>query len=194
MRREMRLAGFGGQGIVTMGTVLAVAAGIYDDFEVAQTQSYGPEARGGACRSDVVISDEPIDYIKPVALDLFVALSPAAIEQYWPEVREGKTLVIVDRTFVAETPEHLPPVLALEATRIAEEEFKNRLMANMIMLGAIAACTGWIRLEALERALTERIGGKNLEISRMAFRRGVGAPLSQLQVREERPQAQSSAS
>ncbi|MCJ7494256.1 MAG: 2-oxoacid:acceptor oxidoreductase family protein, partial [Deltaproteobacteria bacterium] len=53
MRREVRIAGFGGQGVVTMGTILAVAAGIHDDLEVAQTQSYGPEARGGACRSDV---------------------------------------------------------------------------------------------------------------------------------------------
>ena len=180
MRREMRLAGFGGQGIVTMGTILAVAAGIYDDFEVAQTQSYGPEARGGACRSDVVISDEPIDYTKPMALDLFVALSPAAIEQYWPEVREGKTLVIVDRTLVTQILEHSPPVLALEATRIAEEEFKNRLMANMIMLGAIAAYTGWIRLEALERALTERIEGRNLEISKKALRRGLEAALEKI--------------
>jgi 2-oxoglutarate ferredoxin oxidoreductase subunit gamma len=186
MRKEMRLAGFGGQGIVTMGTILAIAAGIYDDFEVAQTQSYGPEARGGACRSDVVISDEPIDYTKPMALDLFVALSPAALEQYWPEVREGKTLVIVDHTFVTETPQHSPPVLALEATRIAEEEFKNRLMANMILLGAIAAYAGWIRLEAMERALTERIEGRNLEISQKALRRGLDAALIQIRGRDGR--------
>jgi 2-oxoglutarate ferredoxin oxidoreductase subunit gamma len=179
VRKEIRLAGFGGQGIVTMGTLLAIAAGLYDDLEVAQTQSYGPEARGGACRSDVVISNEPIDYTKPLALDLFVALSPAAIEQYWPEVREGKTLVIVDRTLVFETPEHSPPVLALEATRIAEEEFQNRMMANMILLGAIAAYTGWIRLEALERALAERIQGQNLEISQKALRRGLDAALTQ---------------
>ncbi len=173
MRREIRLAGFGGQGIVTMGTLLAVAAGIYEDLEVAQTQSYGPEARGGACRSDVVISDEAIDYTRPLALDLFVASSPAAIEQYWPEVREGKTRVIVDRTLVRETPRHSPPVLALEATRIAEEEFRNRMMANMILLGAIAADTGWIRAEALEKALAERMQGENLEISRKALRRGL---------------------
>ncbi len=177
MRKEIRLAGFGGQGIVTMGTLLAIAAGIYDDLEVAQTQSYGPEARGGACKSDVVISDEPIDYTKPLALDLFVALSPAAVEQYWPEVQEGKTRVIVDRTLVLQTPKHFPPVLALEATRIAEEEFQNRMMANMILLGAIAAYTGWIRLEALEKALAARIQGPNLEISRKALRRGLDPAL-----------------
>ncbi len=134
MRKEVRIAGFGGQGVVTLGTILAVAAGIHENLEVAQTQSYGPEARGGACRSDVVISDEPIDYTKPLALDLFIALSPAALEQYWAEVREGGTVVLVDKTLVPRTPDHSPPVLAIEATRIAEEEFKDRVVANMIML------------------------------------------------------------
>jgi 2-oxoglutarate ferredoxin oxidoreductase subunit gamma len=90
----LRIAGFGGQGVVTLGTILAVAAGVHENLEVAQSQSYGPEARGGACRSDVVISDEPIDYTKPLALDVFVALSPAAAEKYWPEVggEEGRTV------------------------------------------------------------------------------------------------------
>lgn len=172
MRREVRIAGFGGQGVVTMGTILAVAAGIHDDLEVAQTQSYGPEARGGACRSDVVISDEPIDYTKPMALDLFIALSPAAVEQYWSEVQEGRTVVLVDKTLVPCPPDHSPPVLAIEATRIAEEEFKNRVVANMIMLGAMATYTGWISLRALENALEGRVPPQSLEISRKALRRG----------------------
>lgn len=172
MRREIRIAGFGGQGIVTMGTVLAVAAGIHENLEVAQTQSYGPEARGGACRSDVIISDEPIDYTKPLALDLFIALSPAALELYWPEVREGRTVVLVDKTLVSALPFHSPPVLAIEATRIAESEFSNRLMANVVMLGAMAAYTGWIQLRALEEALSAQISKRTLEDSKSALRRG----------------------
>ncbi|MGE5254657.1 MAG: 2-oxoacid:acceptor oxidoreductase family protein [Planctomycetaceae bacterium] len=172
MRREVRIAGFGGQGVVTLGTVLAVAAGIHEDLEVAQSQSYGPEARGGACRSDVVISDEPIDYTKPLALDVFVALSPAAAEKYWPEVQEGRTLVMVDKTLVPRTPDHAPQVLAIEATRIAEEELKNRVAANMIMLGAMAAVTGWVSLKALEETLGERMSAKALDTSRAALRRG----------------------
>jgi 2-oxoglutarate ferredoxin oxidoreductase subunit gamma len=174
VRREVRIAGFGGQGVVTLGTILAVAAGIHENLEVAQSQSYGPEARGGACRSDVVISDDPIDYPKPLALDLFVALSPAAVEQYWSEVREGKTLVLVDRTLVPKTPDHTPPVLAVEATRMAEEEFHDRVVANMIMLGAMAAVTGWVSLKALEEALNGRMSAKTLETSKAALRRGFG--------------------
>jgi 2-oxoglutarate ferredoxin oxidoreductase subunit gamma len=172
VRREVRIAGFGGQGIVTLGTILAVAAGIHENLEVAQSQSYGPEARGGACRSDVVISDEPIDYTKPLALDMFVALSPAAAEKYWPEVQEGKTMVLVDKTLVPRTPDHAPPVLAIEATRIAEEELKDRVAANMIMLGAMAAVTGWVSLKALEETLIERMSAKALDTSKAALRRG----------------------
>jgi 2-oxoglutarate ferredoxin oxidoreductase subunit gamma len=158
--------------VVTLGTILAVAAGIHENLEVAQTQSYGPEARGGACRSDVVISNEPIDYTKPLALDLFIALSPAALEQYWAEVREGRTVVLVDKTLVPRTPDHSPPVLAIEATQIAEKEFKDRVVANMIMLGAMAAISGWIGLKALEETLNGRISTRALEASRAALKRG----------------------
>lgn len=172
MRKELRIAGFGGQGVVTMGTILAVAAGVHEDLEVAQTQSYGPEARGGACRSDIIISDEPIDYPKPINLDLFIALSPAAVKQYWAEVQEGKTLVLVDKTLITDLPTHSPPVVGIEATRIAEEEFKSRLLANMIMLGAMAAMTGWVSLAALEKTITERMPGGNLEKSRQALKNG----------------------
>lgn len=172
MRREIRIAGFGGQGVITMGTILAVAFGIHENLEVAQTQSYGPEARGGACRSDVVISDEPIDYTRPLALDLFIALSSVAMEQYGSEVQEGKTLVLVDKTLVAQTPNHSLRILGIEATRLAEEEFQDRVVANMIMLGAMAALTGWLRLETLDMALNSQVPARALEKSKSALKRG----------------------
>jgi 2-oxoglutarate ferredoxin oxidoreductase subunit gamma len=172
MRREVRIAGFGGQGVITMGSILAVAAGIFEDLEVAQTQSYGPEARGGACRSDVVISDEPIDYTRPLALDCFVALSPSGLEEYWGDVQEGRTLVLVDKTLVTRVPEHSPAVIQVEATRIAEEEFKEPVVANMILLGAMAAATGWVRLESLEQAVRKQIPAKSFPASQAALRKG----------------------
>ncbi|MBI5967420.1 MAG: 2-oxoacid:acceptor oxidoreductase family protein [Deltaproteobacteria bacterium] len=186
MRREIRIAGFGGQGVVTMGTILAVAAGIYEDLEVAQTQSYGPEARGGACRADLVISDEPIDYTKPLALDIFIALSPAGIERYWSEVQEGKTVVLVDKTLIPDAPKHSPQVLAIEATRIAEEEFQDRVVANMVMLGLLSARTSWVSLKALEEALKGRIPERALEISKAALRRGFELG-SKLKAEENKP-------
>jgi 2-oxoglutarate ferredoxin oxidoreductase subunit gamma len=172
MRREIRIAGFGGQGVITLGTIVAVAAGIHEDLEVAQTQSYGPEARGGACRSDVVISNEPIDYLKPLSLDLFVALSQSGLDRYWAEVREGKTLVLVDQTLVTRVPEHHPPVLGIEATRMAEEEFKERVVANMLLLGFLAAWPGWIGYESFEKALKQQLNPKSLPASLAALKRG----------------------
>lgn len=172
MRRELRIAGFGGQGVITLGTIVAVAAGIHEDLEVAQTQSYGPEARGGACRSDVVISDEPIDYTKPLALDLFIALSQSGLDRYWPEVKEGKTLVLVDKTLVTKIPEHIPPVRGIDATRIAEGEFKERVVANMLLLGYSAAWLKWIRYEAFVKALEQQLNPKSLASSLAALKRG----------------------
>ena len=86
MRKEVKMAGFGGQGIVLMGVILAEAAGYYEDLEVAQTQSYGPEARGGACRAEVVLSDEIIDYTKTLNPDVFIAMSQPALDRYLPEI------------------------------------------------------------------------------------------------------------
>lgn len=172
MRREIRIAGFGGQGVITMGTIVAVAAGIHEGLEVAQTQSYGPEARGGACRSDVVISNEPIDYTKPLSLDLFVALSQSGLDRYWAEVREGKTIVLADQTLVTKIPEHNPPVLGIEATRMAEEEFKERVVANMLLLGFVAAQPGWIGYESFEKALKQQLNPRSLPASLAALKRG----------------------
>jgi 2-oxoglutarate ferredoxin oxidoreductase subunit gamma len=172
MRKELRIAGFGGQGVITLGTIVAVAAGIHEDLEVAQTQSYGPEARGGACRSDVVISDEPIDYTKPLNLDLFIALSQSGLDRYWPEVKDGSTLVLIDKTLVTKVPDHHPPVLGIEATRIAEEEFKERVVANMLLLGFMGARLSWIRFEAFEKALEQQLNPKSLPASLTALKRG----------------------
>ena len=82
MRNEVIFAGFGGQGVVKAALLLALAAGLHENKEVAQTQSYGPEARGGACRSEVVISDEEIDYIKALNIDSFVVMSQPALDKY----------------------------------------------------------------------------------------------------------------
>lgn len=172
MRREIRIAGFGGQGVITLGTIVAVAAGIHEDLEVAQTQSYGPEARGGACRSDVVISDEPIDYTKPLSLDMFVALSQSGLDRYWAEVRSEKTLVLVDRTLVTKVPAHSPPAMGIEATRMAEEEFKERVVANMILLGYLAARPGWIGITSFEKALRQQLNPKAIPASLAALKRG----------------------
>ena len=94
------------------------------------------------------------------------------MEQYGSEVQEGKTLVLVDKTLVAQTPKHSLQILGIEATRLAEEEFQDRVVANMIMLGAMAALTGWLRLETLDKALNSQVSARTLKKSKSALKRG----------------------
>ena len=89
VRREIRIAGFGGQGVILAGIVLGKAASLYDGLYAVQTQSYGPEARGGASRAEVVISDEEIDYPKVQSPDILVAMSHEALITYMHDLKRG---------------------------------------------------------------------------------------------------------
>ncbi|MDH5624239.1 MAG: 2-oxoacid:acceptor oxidoreductase family protein, partial [Candidatus Bathyarchaeota archaeon] len=94
MRLEVRLAGFGGQGIISAGLMLAVAACIYEDRNAVQTRSYGPESRGGACKSEVVISDEKIDFPTVTEPDVLIVMSQEAYNAYVDTVKKGGTLLL----------------------------------------------------------------------------------------------------
>jgi len=172
MRSEILFAGFGGQGVIKAALLVTHAAGIYEDREVAQTQSYGPEARGGACRSEVIISDGAIDYVKTLDVDSFVVMSQPALDKYVDRADPEKTRIIADSTLIDRVPEGLKHVYPLEATRIAEEEFGRALFANIIMLGALAAVTGTIKLASLEKSLEGNVPEKTLETNRAALARG----------------------
>jgi 2-oxoglutarate ferredoxin oxidoreductase subunit gamma len=172
MRREVIFAGFGGQGVVKAALLLAQAAGLHENKEVAQTQSYGPEARGGACRSEVVISDEEIDYIKALSIDSFVVMSQPALDKYIEKVDPDKTCVIADTTLIDKIPPQLKKVFPVEATRIAEEKLGHSLFANIVMLGALAAITGVVTLSALENTLDGNVPDKTLDKNRTALNKG----------------------
>ena len=169
MRRELRIAGFGGQGVIKAAVLTALAAGLNEDKEVAQTQSYGPEARGGACRSDVVVSDQPIDYIKPMAIDAFVVMSQPALDKYIVDIDRAKTLVIADSTLVTDIPADVTNLYLVEATRLAEQELGAALYANIIMLGALTAVGDLVGLEALAEALDGAVPAKTLATNRRAL-------------------------
>ena len=169
MRKEVKMAGFGGQGIVLMGVILAEAAGYYEDLEIAQTQSYGPEARGGACRAEVVLSDEIIDYTKTLNADVFVAMSQPALDRYLPEIDPGHAQVFVDDTLVTEVPVEVIHLHRVPATRLAEERCGNRMVANIIMLGVVVKKTGLLSIESLRSTLQERLPPKIRDINLKAL-------------------------
>lgn len=160
MRTEVKLAGFGGQGIILMSVMLANAAGYYEDREIAQTQSYGPEARGGACQAAVVISDQPIDYTKCLNPDIFAAMSQEALDKYVGEVDPDTAQIFIDNSLVETLPDNLQQVHRIPATQLAADHCDNKMTANTLMLAAIVKLTGLVSVDALRSAITEHLPAK----------------------------------
>jgi 2-oxoglutarate ferredoxin oxidoreductase subunit gamma len=169
-RYEIRLAGEGGQGLILAGVILAEAAAVGHGKNVAQTQSYGPEARGGASKSEVVISDDEIDYPKVVEADVLLAMSQEACDKYCHELKKDGVL-IVDSIQVQRVPTqqaYRVPIL-----KIAEESTGRRVTANIVALGLIVGLTDVVSLEAIEGALTARVPNGTCELNSKALHAGL---------------------
>ena len=169
-RYEIRLSGSGGQGLITAAVVFAEAVGVYDGKYVCQTQSYGPEARGGKSKAEVVISSSPIDYPKALELDLLLAMNQAACDAYFYDIKPNG-LLVVDSGLVEQHP--TSRIIAIPFTRIAKEEIGRELVANMVALGAIGLLSGRIDLGNLERALLARVPKGTEEMNSKALQCGI---------------------
>jgi 2-oxoglutarate ferredoxin oxidoreductase subunit gamma len=170
-RYEIRLTGSGGQGLILAGIILAEAAGIYDGKFVCQTQSYGPEARGGASKAEVVISDAEIDYPKAISPDVLLAMNQKSLDAFSSDLKPGG-LLLVDADLVSEFP--ASRVLALPFTRIARE-VGRAMAANIVALGALAQLTGAVSLRSLEAAVLARVPKGTEDLNRRALAAGVAA-------------------
>ena len=171
-RYEIRLSGSGGQGLILMGIILAEAIGIYGGKYVAQTQNYGPEARGGSSKSEVIVSDEEIDYPKAMKLDLLLAMNQKSCDEFFPDLKSDGTL-IVDSTFVTQFP--TPKAFQIPFTRIAREKFKREVVANIIALGALSQLTPIVSAKAIESAVLARVPKGTEKLNRDALRAGMNA-------------------
>lgn len=170
LRYEVRLSGSGGQGIITAAVMLAEGAAVYEGKYVAQTQSYGPEARGGSSKAEVVISDEPIDYPKALLPDLLLAMNQASCDIYAADLKPDG-IVLVDSTMVAQPP--AGRTIALPFTGVARKELGKELVANMVALGAVSHFCPAVSTEAVEAAIMARVPPGTQELNRKAFRAGV---------------------
>ena len=167
-RYEIRLSGLGGQGLILAGRLLAEAAALYDGRFATQTQSYGPESRGGDSRSDVVISDEEIDYPHIVRADLLLAMSQMACDRnFYSLKREG--ILVVDADMVPHVPTNQAYVVPI--TRLAQQEVGKAVVANVLALGVIVALSGVVSRRAVLAAVlagtpkgTETLNRKALEV------------------------------
>jgi 2-oxoglutarate ferredoxin oxidoreductase subunit gamma len=170
-RFEIRLSGAGGQGAMLAGKLLAAAA-VYDGKNAVQTQSYGPEARGGKSKTDVVISDGEIDYPKATRVDVLLAMSQASLDEYLPSLKEGGVLVV--DSYLVDRVDHEGAV-AIPFTLLAIEECGRKLFANVIALGAVAELTGVVEWESLRAAVLERVPKGTEEINEKALMLGRSA-------------------
>ena len=170
-RYEIRLAGSGGQGLILAGVILAEAAGIYDGKFVCQTQSYGPAARGGASKAEVVISDAEIDYPKAIRPDVLLALNQMSLDKYLADLKPGGAL-LVDADLVREVPQE--GAVAIPFTRIARELGKE-MIANIVALGSLAAITGAVSPGSLKAAVLARVPPQTRELNEKALEAGLAA-------------------
>ena len=170
-RFEIRLSGSGGQGIILASIILAEAAGIFEGYQVSQTQSYGPEARGGRCKAEVVISKKQIDYPKAMQLDMMLAMNQTSCDAYCHDFKHNG-LLIIDSTLVEQVP--TSRVVALPFTQIAREQAGHIMVANVVALGAIAAFTGVVSKEDLLDAVLKRAPRGTEEKNRSAVDIGYG--------------------
>ena len=171
-RYEIRIAGFGGQGVVTIGKILGVAAALHDKKNAVQTQSYGPESRGGACKSEIVLSDGEIHYPKVRSADVLVALSQTALDVYLKDLKPGGFLIIDPLTVLKEVPRSDIQVVKVPAAEIALK-VGNKKFQNMVALGALCQLTGAVSFQALEIAIGESVPPKTLAQNLEAFQKGI---------------------
>lgn len=171
-RYEVRLSGEGGQGLVLAGKVLAEAAAIYDDMNATQSQSYGPEARGGASRSEVIISDGDIDYPKAVDIDLLLALTQESLNKYHADLKDDGIL-LVDSEACEDVPDGPFTVYSAPIIAIARDKVGKVLVANIVALGFITQLANVVTPEAVEAAVLARVPKGTEELNLKAFKAGI---------------------
>ncbi len=171
-RLRFVFSGSGGQGVITAAVILGEAAVICEGLNAVQAQSYGPEARGGAARSEVIISDAPINFPRVNNANMLVCLTQAAYDKYSTAIRPGGTIVTDSR--------HVRIFKKVDARQIelplyetAREKAGHPMTMNICMLGAVVALTGVVSQAAITRTIAARIPGEFLEVNQKAFELGV---------------------
>jgi len=178
-RYEMRLSGSGGQGLILAGKIMAEAVVIYDGRNAVQTQSYGPEARGGASKAEVVIADGEIDYPKVLNLDLLLALTQVSCAKYIKDLRDGGIL-IVDSGLVKELPKGNFKIYKAPITDIAVKKVGKAVVTNIVALGILTKISGVVSEDAMRKAILARVPKGTEELNMKAFDEGVKAAAEML--------------
>jgi 2-oxoglutarate ferredoxin oxidoreductase subunit gamma len=169
-RRELRIAGFGGQGVVLAGQIVGQAVAVFDKQFAAFTQNYGPEARGGSCTAEVVAAEEPIGYPYLTKPRVVVTLSQDAYTKYGKDLADD-TLLIIDPDLVKPEPSQKHPYLSIPANRTARD-MGRVVVANIVLLGFLAAVSDFVSAEALRKSVLATVPKGTGEFNMKAFEAG----------------------
>lgn len=170
-RWQFRLSGTGGQGVITAAIILG-EAGVLEGKEVVQTQSYGPEARGGASKAEVIIDNKAIHYPKVITPDILLAMSQQAADKYGQDIKEN-SYVIIDSGLVKEYKNDKAKIIPIPITQLAKENVGRELVANIVALGALVGVTEVVSVDKAKEAVIARIPKGTEEINMKAFELGL---------------------
>jgi 2-oxoglutarate ferredoxin oxidoreductase subunit gamma len=186
---EIRISGFGGQGVILSAIVIGKAGCIFENGYSTMTQSFGPEARGGACSAQVILSNEPILYPYVTRPDILVTMSQEAYSLFTPQLKEDGILIIEQDLVRVEK---LPPgvrTYGVPATRLAEDLGK-RMVLNIVMVGFFAAVTNVLQPDALREAVADSVPAAFRELNLKAFDKGFEYGTKHLSVGIEKEEAE----
>jgi 2-oxoglutarate ferredoxin oxidoreductase subunit gamma len=172
MKKEIRICGFGGQGVILAGFIIGKAASVFMDYNAVQSQSYGPEARGGAARSEVIVSDEKIGYPRPLGVDLLVAMSQESFDTYRDDVTND-TVIVVDPDLVVKHDIGVP-VYKVKAQQIAES-LGNKIVTNIVMVGASTSIFKLLDSDAVKQSVLDSVPSRFKDLNEKAFEKGLEA-------------------
>jgi len=168
---EIRIAGFGGQGVVLCGLVLGRAGCLYEGKHATLTQSFGPESRGGACAVQIIVSDEPILYPYVTQPDILAVMSQEAAAKFVPTIRPRGTMICEEDLVNLDTTAESATVHRVPSTRLAEE-LGRRLVQNIVMVGFIAATSNVLSADAVRRSVRDSVPRGTEDINLRAFQTG----------------------
>ncbi len=191
LRKEILITGFGGQGIVLAGLIFGKAASLGDHKESTFTQSYGPEARGGACSAQVIISDGSIHYPYVRKPDILVCMSQGGYDKYIGTAKDD-SILIVDQDLVQSVPTKTSSFYAIPSTRFAEE-LGRKMMANIVMLGFITAITEAVSVESARDAVLDSVPKGTEKLNTTAFNKGYDYGMALLKGRQKKAEGKKGA-
>lgn len=173
-RYEIRFSGSGGQGMMLLGDIIAQAAGTFEDKEILLTKSYGPESRGGACRSELIIDTDPINYPEVTRPNLMLAMTQLACDKYHSDL-DPEGILLVDPQFVKTVPAEIKNIYSIPMAQIAKEETGKEIVANVVAMGAIVVLGNFVGVESVKKAVLDHFPPSLRAMNETAFNAGVRA-------------------